>query len=76
MILNEALVKKVNSIIDSCFREVHIKYYRTFEFTCVYDVEVTNIKNNDIISLTTPDKSTTMCELNRTKKWFKIESNN
>ena len=48
---------KIDSIIDNCYRDCHIKYYQTFKYVCIYDINLTNITNNEIINLTISDES-------------------
>ena len=56
---NNPLITKIDSIIDSC----HNKYFHIFKYECIYDIELTNITNNEIINLTIMGKSMNL--------WFK-----
>ena len=37
-----------NSIINKCHRDSHYKYFHTFNYECVYDINFKNITNNEI----------------------------
>ena len=58
------LVHKIDSIFDKCYRDGHNKYFHTFEFKCVYNIELTNTGNNEIVDLEISDKSMGLHELN------------
>ena len=60
------LFNKIDSIIDSCYRECHNKYFHTFEYEWIYDIKLTNITNNDVINLTIMGKSMNLYALNKT----------
>ena len=47
----------MDSKIDNCIRDCHNKYFHTFEYKCVYDIEFKNIGKNEIINLAIADKS-------------------
>ena len=59
------LIHRIDSIIDNCYRDCHNKYYHTFEYKCEYDIQLTNIRNNEIINITFSDKSMGLFELNK-----------
>ena len=42
---------KRDSIIDSCYRDCHNKYFHTFKYKCIYDIKLTNITDNETINL-------------------------
>ena len=58
------LIQNIDSIIGKCYRDCHNKYYHTFEFECVYNLNFTNNTNNEIVTLTISDKNIGMYELN------------
>ena len=49
------LIHKIDSIIDSCYRDCHNKYFHTFKCVCIYDIKLTNITNIEIINLSLSD---------------------
>ena len=59
------LVHKIDSIIDGCYKDCHNKYFHTFRYVCIYDIKLTNIKNNEIINITISDESLGLYELNK-----------
>ena len=34
------LITKVDSIIDSCYRDCHNKFFHTFKYECIYDIKL------------------------------------
>ena len=61
---DEPLIQKIDSIIDDCIRDCHNKYFHTFDHICEYDIQLTDIINNELINITFSDKSMGLCELN------------
>ena len=59
------LIHKIDSIIDNSIRDCHNKYFHTFDHICEYDLNLTNITNNETINFTISDKSMGMFELNK-----------
>ena len=59
------LIQIINSIISECYRDCHHKYFHTFDFICEFDLNFTNINNNEIVNFTISDKSMGMYELNQ-----------
>ena len=51
------LNQNIDSIIDKCYRDCHNKYYHTFEYECVYNLNFTNITNNKTVNFTISDKT-------------------
>ena len=58
------LITKIDSIIDNCYRDCHNKYFNTFKYVCLYDIELTNITNNEKIKMSLSDESMNLFELN------------
>ena len=58
------LIHKTDSIIDNCYRDYHNEYIHTFECKCEYVIQLTDIRGNEIINITIPDKSMGLFELN------------
>ena len=58
-------IQKIDSITDICIRDCHHKYFHTFDHTCEYDLNFTNIDNNETVNFTSSDKSMGMYELNK-----------
>ena len=46
------LIQNIDSIINKCYRDCHYKYFHTFNYECVYDINFKNITKNEIVSLT------------------------
>ena len=63
--LDDLLITKIDSIIDNCYRDCHNKYFHTFKYVCIYDIELTNITNNEVINITISDESLGLYELNK-----------
>ena len=67
---DEPLIHKLYSILDSCYRGCNNIYYHTFVYiyifmyVCIYDIELKNIRNIEMVILTSGDKSMTSYELN------------
>ena len=63
--IDNPIIQKNDSIINKCYRDCHNNYYHTFEYECVYDLNFTNITNNEIVNFTISDKNLGMYELNK-----------
>ena len=60
------LIQNIDSISDRCYRNCYNIYYHTFEYECVYDLNFTNINNNnETVNFTIFDKNLGMYELNK-----------
>ena len=59
------LFHKIDSIIYSCYRDCHNKFFHTFKYVCLYNIKLTNITNNEIITITFSDESMNLFELNK-----------
>ena len=62
---NNPLITKIDSLIDKSIRDCHHKYFHTFDHICEYNLNFTNITNNEIVNFTISDKSMGMYELNK-----------
>ena len=62
---DEPHIHMIDSITDNCIRDCHHKYFHTFDHTCEYDLNFTNIDNNETVNFTTSDKSMGSYELNK-----------
>ena len=60
-------MQKIHSSIDSSIRDCHNKYFHTFDHICEYDINFTNITNNDTVNFTISDESVGLYELNKRK---------
>ena len=60
---DKPVIHKTDSLIDKCIRDCYNKYFHTFEYKCVYDIELTNVGNNEIVDLAIADKSINSYEL-------------
>ena len=63
--IDNPLIQKIDSIIDSCIRDCHNKYFLTFDHICEYNLNFTNITNNETVNFLISDKSMGMYELNK-----------
>ena len=61
------LTHKIDSIMDNCIRDCHNRLFHTFEYKCAYDIQPTNVRNNEIFNLTISDKSIGLFEITKTK---------
>ena len=59
------LIQNIDSIIDKCYKDCHYKYFHTFEYECVYNLNFTNNTNNEIVTLTISGKNLGLYELNK-----------
>ena len=58
------LIQKIDSINDNSIRDCHNKYFHTFDHICEYDLNFTNITNNETVNFTISDKCMGKYELN------------
>ena len=58
------LFQNIDSIINKCYKGCHHKYFHRFEYECVYDLNFTNVTNNEIVTLRISGKSLGLYELN------------
>ena len=59
------LIQNIDSIINKCYRGCHYKYFHTFNYECVYDINFKNITNNEIVNLTFVGMGMGMYEINK-----------
>ena len=62
--IDNPLIHKIDSIIDNCIRDCHYKYFHTFDHICEFDLNFTNISNNESVNFTISDKNMGLYELN------------
>ena len=63
--IDNPLIQNINSIISKSYRDCHNKYFHTFDFICEYNLNFTNITNNESVNFTISDKNMGMYELNQ-----------
>ena len=63
--IDNPLIQKIDSIIDNCIRDCHNKYFLTFDHICEYNLNFTNITNNETVNFLISDISLGMYELNK-----------
>ena len=63
--IDNPLIQKIDSIIDNCIRDCLNKYFHTFDHICEYNLNFTNITNNETVNFLISDKSMGMYELNK-----------
>ena len=61
---DKPLIHKIDSTIDNCIRDCHHKYFHTFDHVCEYDLNFTNISNNETVNFTISNKNMGLYELN------------
>ena len=49
-------IQMIDSLIDNSIRDCHHKYFHTFYHICEYDLNFTNIVNNETANFTIFDK--------------------
>ena len=54
---DKPLIQKIDSLIDNSIRDCRNKYFHTFDHVCEYDLNYTNITNNETVNFTNSDKS-------------------
>ena len=59
------LIQKIDSLIDNSIRDCHNKYFHTIIHICEYDLNFTNITNNESVNFAFSDRSMGMYELNK-----------
>ena len=59
------LIQQIDSLIDNSIRDCHNKYFHTFDHICEYDIQLTNITDNESVNFTISEKSMGMYELNK-----------
>ena len=63
--IKNPLIQNIDSIINECYKDCHHKYFHTFEYVCVYDLNFTNDNKNETVNFTICDKSLGIFELNK-----------
>ena len=64
-VIDNPLIQNIDSIINRCYRDCHYKYFHTFKYECIYDINFRNITNNETVNLTIIGESMGMYELNK-----------
>ena len=62
---NTPLLTEIDSIIDKSFTDCNNKYFNPFKIICEYDLNFTNITDNEIVDFMISDESMSMFELNK-----------
>ena len=60
---DKPLIHMIDSTIDNCIRDCHHKYFHTFDHVCEYDLNFTNISNNETVNFIS-NKNMGLYELN------------
>ena len=61
--LTKLLMHKIDYIIDRCIRDCHHKNFHTFDHIWEYEIQLTNITNNEIVFTSIFDKNMSLYEL-------------
>ena len=59
------LFHKIDSIIDKWYRDRPKNFFHTFSYRCIYNINFTKIRNNEITNLPISDESLGLFELNK-----------
>ena len=59
------LIQNIDSITNKCYRDCYYKYFHTFSYECVYDINFRNKTNNEIVTLTFSGRNLGMYEINK-----------
>ena len=62
---NNPLIQQIDSLIDNSIRDCHHKYFHTFDHICEFNLNFTNIANNESVNFTISDKIMGSYELNK-----------
>ena len=60
--IDNPLITEIDSIIDKRYRDCHNKYFHKFKYARIYDINLTKITSNEIITLTVSDKNMSLYE--------------
>ena len=61
---NKPLIHKIDTINENCNWDCDHKYFHTFDHRCVYDINFTNITDNETVDLTISDENMSLYQLN------------
>ena len=56
-------IQEIDYILDNCIKDCYNKYFQPIRNICLYNIELTNISNNNIINLSISDEYLTMNEI-------------
>ena len=59
------LIQNIISIINTCYRDCHDKYFHTFKSKGIYNLNFTNVINNEIVNFEISDTSLNINELKK-----------
>ena len=62
---NKQLIQKKYCLINKSIRDYHDNYFHTIDQICEYDLNFTNIGNNETVNFKISDKSMGMYEMNQ-----------
>ena len=62
--LDNPLITNIDSIADKCYRHCHNSCVHNFNYECIYDIELTNTTNIEIINFTISAKSMNLFVIN------------
>ena len=61
-------IQNINSIFTTCYMDCHDKYFHTFKYKGIYNLNFTNVINNEIFNFTISDTSLNINELKKNEK--------
>ena len=64
-IFDNPLITEIDSILDGCFNDWQNNYFHKLIYECVFDIQLPNITNNEIIYLTISDESMNLYDLTK-----------
>ena len=59
------IIQNIDSITNKRYRDCYYKYFHTFSYECVYDINFRNKTNNEIVTLTFSARNLGMYEINK-----------
>ena len=62
------LCSKMNSILDTCYRNCLDYYFHKSKSECIYDIKFKKIANNEMVKLTIIGKNMDLYDLNKNLK--------
>ena len=59
------LTHMIDSKIDNCIRDCNNNFFHIYDHICAQDIQLTNIRNFEIVNITISDKSMKIYELSK-----------
>ena len=62
------LIQNIKSLFNTCYRDCHDKYFHTFKYKGICNLNFTNVINNELVNFEISDTSLNITELKKIKK--------